>query len=164
VSAFARIGACACLACASLVLAAAPTAAKPEAAGTPEIRVAHSALLAVDATPTDDSVALYIKRAADQAAASTSDVVVSVDGRVQTLSRGSDGSYLLSAADLRDNSPHTVEITASHDGIREILAGQLTLPPPRGGSFISEHRQIGWWVLNIAIVLIAAIALSRRRK
>ncbi len=163
-SALARIGACTWLACAFPVLAAAPPAAKPEATGTPETRVAHSALLTVDATPTDDSVALYIKRATDQTAASTSDVVVSVDGRVQTLARGSDGSYLLSAADLRDNGPHTLEITVSHDGIREILSGQLNLPAPRGGSFISAHRQIGWWVLNIAIVLIAAIALSRRRK
>lgn len=163
-SALARTGACAWLACASFALAAPPPVPKPEPAATPEIRVAHSALLTVDATPTDDSVALYIKRATDQSVVNTSDVVVSVDGRLQTLSRGSDGSYLLPAADLRDKGPHTLEITASHDGIREILSGPLTVPAPQSGSFISEHRQIGWWVLNIAVVLIAAIALSRRRK
>jgi hypothetical protein len=128
------------------------------------LRIARSALIAVDATPTDDSLALYIKHVADQSAVNGSNVVVTVDGRVQTLSRGSDGSYLLAAADLRDNSSHALEITVSHDGIREILAGQLTLAPTHSGSFISEHRQIGWWILNICVVLIAAFALSRRKK
>jgi hypothetical protein len=25
-----------------------------------------------------------------------------------------------------------------------------------------DHKQLAWWILNIAIVLIAAIAISRR--
>ena len=27
---------------------------------------------------------------------------------------------------------------------------------------LGDHKQLAWWILNIAIVLIAAIAISRR--
>ncbi|HZO23708.1 MAG TPA: hypothetical protein VFB37_14490 [Steroidobacteraceae bacterium] len=151
-----------------LVIASCALAASPPPPAAPaepqEFQVAHSALLAIEAAPTDDSVALYIKHVADQTAVNSSDVVVTVDGKAQTISRAKDGSYLVSAAEMRDKGPHTLEITVSHDGIREILSGQLSLPSATEGSFISAHRQIGWWILNIGVVLIAAIALSRRRK
>jgi hypothetical protein len=26
-----------------------------------------------------------------------------------------------------------------------------------------DHKQVGWWILNIVVVLVAAIALSRRK-
>jgi hypothetical protein len=135
----------------------------PQSTATPDLRIAHSALLTVDAAPTDDHVAFYIRRSTGQSTLNSSDVTIAVDGKVQSLQRGGDGSYLLPATDLRESGAHAVDITVGHDGIREILSGKLTLPRSTGGSFISEHRQIGWWILNTAIVLIAAIALSRRK-
>jgi hypothetical protein len=78
-------------------------------------------------------------------------------------------------------SEGTLDVTVMHDGIRELL--QATIPWPKaaapapapaaarapaaaptpGAGGTGVHRQIVWWILNIAIVLIAALALSRRR-
>jgi len=60
----------------------------------------------------------------------------------------------------------------THDGIREVLRAKIAPPAAAtaqtpaaagGGAVSGVHRQIVWWILNIAIVLIAALALSRRR-
>ena len=57
----------------------------------------------------------------------------------------------------------------THDGIREVLSG--TLPPTATGGaaanagrtgVLGAHKQLAWWILNITVVLIAALAISRR--
>jgi hypothetical protein len=129
-----------------------------------EIPIARSALLTIDATTTDDSVAFLVRRVHDRSIVSGDDVTVTVDGKNEPVTRDSSGSYSLSAADLRGDGTHAVEIIVGHDGIREILSGKVSLPEPTSaGSLFRDHRQIGWWVLNIAIVLVAAIFLSRRK-
>jgi len=30
-------------------------------------------------------------------------------------------------------------------------------------SLLRDHKQVAWWILNIVIVLVAALALSRRK-
>jgi hypothetical protein len=59
----------------------------------------------------------------------------------------------------------------AHDGVREMLTGQLPGAPAaaaaaRGaaGSAASllAHKQLAWWILNILVVLIGVIAVSRR--
>jgi hypothetical protein len=128
-----------------------------------EIPVAHSALLTVDANQNGDSIALFVRRSHDHSVVSSNDVTVSVDGKNEPVSHDSNGGYSVPAADLRGDGERPIEIIVGHDGIREILSGKIAVQAATESSFLSDHRQIGWWVLNIVIVLIAAIILSRRK-
>jgi hypothetical protein len=64
----------------------------------------------------------------------------------------------------------TLEVTVGHDGIHEVLSGRLAAaagapgPATSGAASASSssHKQLAWWILNIVVVLIAAIAISRR--
>jgi hypothetical protein len=161
------------IACATLALAADP-AAKPaqvqagvnpvQPAATAGMPIAHSALLSVDATPTDDSLELHIRRVSDKSVVRSEDVTVTVDGKNEPLTRENGGSYQLPIADLRGDGAREVDIVVAHDGIREILSGKVTLPQASpAGSVFRDHKQIAWWILNIVIVLIAALAISRRK-
>jgi len=84
--------------------------------------------------------------------------------------RRADGSWFvpLSNALLADDR---LEVVVAHDGIREVLGGRITVAGEgsaaarhAGGtaSVLRDHKQMAWWILNITIVLIAAIAISRR--
>jgi len=140
---------------------ASDTPGKPAPVG---ISVARSALLTVDATPTgDDSVVLQIRRVADHSVVASDDVTVTVDGKNQTVTRQTDGTYLVSGTELRGDDARAVEVTVGHDGIREVLSGKVTLPAPSTTSLLGEHKQVAWWILNVVVVLIAVIALSRRK-
>jgi hypothetical protein len=157
--------ACVLLACVSQASAADPPA-KPIQVGatTPEIPIAHSALLAIDATPTAGSLDLRVRRVRDRSSVSSDDVTVTIDGKSEPYTRGSDGSYQLPIADLRGDGTREVDIVVGHDGIREILSGKISLPEAvSASSLFRDHKQVAWWILNIAIVLIAAIAISRRK-
>ncbi len=63
---------------------------------------------------------------------------------------------------------HRLEVMVAHDGIREVLDGTVATaaaaaPVAAGGrGLLRDHKQLAWWILNIAIVLIAVIAISRR--
>jgi len=55
----------------------------------------------------------------------------------------------------------------AHDGIREVLDGTVAAAAAApaaagGGGLLRDHKQLAWWILNIAIVLIAVMAISRR--
>jgi hypothetical protein len=135
----------------------------PPASPAP-IPVAHSALLTIDATPTDQGLALHIKHAGNQIPIDGRDVTVSVDGKNAPVAAEPEGTFLLATKDLGDgDAPREFDITVAHDGIREILTGKVTLPKTGGAAdMLSSHKQIAWWILNIAIVLIAAMAFSKR--
>jgi hypothetical protein len=129
----------------------------------PPIPVAHSALLTIDATAAQDSLVLRIRHVANQIPIDGKDVTVSVDGKDQTVTPQADGTFLLSTKDLRSDGARQLDIVVAHDGIREILTGKLALPNTSSTANLwRDHKQIAWWILNIAIVLIAAIAFSRR--
>jgi len=73
-----------------------------------------------------------------------------------------------------------LEVVVAHDGIREVLSARFLAPGTTAGAGASgssssgavnsrgaaslwrDHKQMAWWVLNITVVLIAAIAISRR--
>jgi hypothetical protein len=128
------------------------------------IDVAHSAQLVIEAAESNDVVTLWIRRAADRQLLTSKDVKVSIDGKIQAVTPRTDGSFTLAADDLRGKEPKPVEIVVGHDGIREILSGQLP-PAPEGTAtgILGSHNQLAWWVINIAVLLIGAIALSRRK-
>ena len=127
------------------------------------VPIAHSALLTIDATETDDSLAFRIRHAADQTPVNSKDVTVSVDGKNEPVTPQADGTYVVSGKNLRGSSERTLDIIVGHDGIREILTGKVALPDTHTtANLLHNHKQMAWWILNIVIILIAALAVSRR--
>jgi hypothetical protein len=154
------------LATATLAMTAAlpAGAADPAPPPAPAIPVAHSALLTIDATPTDDGLALHIKHAGNQIPIDGRDVTLSVDGKSQPVTAAPEGTFLLATKDLGGDGERQLDIVVAHDGIREMLTGKITLP--KVGSTLDlwrDHKQMAWWVLNVGVVLIAVMAFSRRQ-
>lgn len=148
----------------ALLAAGGPLAHAAGPTATPAvIPIAHSALLTIDATATDEGLALHIKHAGNQIPIDGRDVTVSVDGKKQPVTAEPEGTFLLSTKELGGDGEQQLDITVAHDGIREILTGKVTLPKTGMTTDLwRDHKQMAWWILNIAIVLIAALAFSRR--
>jgi hypothetical protein len=150
------------LACAARAFAADTTAPS----FTP---VAHSALVTLTAARTTSGVTLHLERAAGSAPLAVSGLAAAVDGKnVPVTALGADSWSLAWPAGAASGDGR-LEVTIDHDGIREVLSGAL---PPRvagaaaqgsaSGSLLHSHKQLAWWILNIAVVLIAVLAISRR--
>jgi len=158
------------MACPLLAAAAAPAPPQsppmqlaPHVAG----EIAHSALLTLEGTVTENALQLRIHKVADKSLVSGEGVTVAVDGRSESVSRISDG-YEVPLDDLRQSggsgAGRELEVVVPHDGIREILSGKVALADGgSAGSLLADHKQVAWWILNIVVVLIAAIAISRRK-
>ncbi len=140
-----------------------PSAAAENTPAPAPIPVAHSALLTINATVTPDGLALHILHAGNQIPIDGRDVTVSVDGKSQPVTAEPEGTFLLATKDLEGDGERQLDITVAHDGIREILTGKVALPKTTSTADLwRDHKQLAWWVLNIAIVLIAVLAFSRR--
>ncbi len=171
-----QVAACTLVLSVSLSVQAADPAAPPAAAQSPSPvqlapniarEIARSALLSVEATATADALQLRIRRLSDRSPVSGAGVTVTVDGKSAAVSRLTDG-YEVPIEDLRGESGkdggRDVEVVVPHDGIREILAGKILLANGHAaGNILGDHRQIVWWIVNIVVVLIAAMAISRRK-
>jgi hypothetical protein len=139
---------------------AGPVRLAPNAAA----QIAHSALLSIDGTPTADTLRLSIRRVSDKSLVNSDDVTVTVDGRNESVTRENGGGYEVPINDLRGDAARDVEIIVAHDGIREILSGKVAVAEASSTDGLwRDHKQVGWWILNIVVVLVAAIALSRRK-
>jgi hypothetical protein len=111
-----------------------------------------------------------VQRATGQTPLVVNELSVSIDGKSARATVRPDGSWFVARAAGTQDAGKTIDVTVGHDGIREILSGRLA--PATGASgtansgaatvVSSSHKQIFWWILNIAIVAIAAIAISRR--
>jgi hypothetical protein len=134
----------------------------PQAAST---LVAHSALLDLTAVPSDHALALKISRVADhRLIAGPGRVAVSLDGHSVPVAAQPGGTYLLSTRG-ESAGAHSLSVVVSHDGIRELLTGTVTVPQQQSLlDLIQGHGMSAWWVLNIAVVLIAVLVISRRRR
>jgi hypothetical protein len=90
-------------------------------------------------------------------------VTATLDGRSVPLAAQPDGSYLLSTSG-QTGGAHALGVVVSHDGIRELLTGTVSVP--QQGNILESiegHGMSAWWVLNIVVVLIAVVIISRRR-
>jgi hypothetical protein len=148
---------------AAMGVSSASAAAPPPAAAAP-IPVAHSALLNINASVVPDGLMLHILHASNQIPIDGRDVTVTIDGKNQPLTVEPEvGNFLLPTKDLGEGE-RQLDITVAHDGIREILTGKVALPKASGltSSWDSSRKQMAWWVLNIAVVLIAVLAFSKR--
>ncbi len=127
--------------------------------------VARSALLKLTATPADGSLALRVTRLANQQLVTgAGNVTATLDGHRAALTAQPNGSYLLPLHG-RDSGKQSLRVIVAHDGIRELLTGTVVVP--RQGSFLDSlqgHGMAAWWVLNVAVILIAVLVISRHRK
>ena len=111
-----------------------------------------------------------MRRATDKAPLTVNDLAVAIDGRSEPATARADGSWFVPRPAEAQDAGKTIEVTVGHDGIREVLSGRLGASAARPGAvspgsstvLSSSRKQLLWWVLNIAIVLIAVIAISRR--
>lgn len=140
------------------------SAADAPAPAAPIIPIAKSADLVINASATPEGLQLHILHAANQIPIDGRDVTATVDGKSQPLTVEKDvGTFLLPAKDLGEGE-RQLEITVAHDGIREILSGKVVVPKSSttGAPWDSTRKQMLWWVLNIAVVLVAVLAFSKR--
>jgi hypothetical protein len=146
---------------ASVVAAAeAPEGAAP----TP---IAHSADLAIEGTVASGTLTLFVRRTANHDPLHVTDLAVRVDGRALPVMARADGSWAAPLKDVPEHSPGKLEIIVAHDGALEALDGQLPAggaPLPAAGGTLGSliHKQMSWWILNVVIVLIGVVAVSRR--
>jgi hypothetical protein len=131
--------------------------------------VAHSALVTVDGVMASDTLVLRVLRTADRQPLAGAALTVSVAGRSIPVTARPEGTWGVALRDLTTKPPAKLSIVVAHDGVREVLDGQLpggaaAAPPPQSGSGASTliHKQMAWWILNVVIVLIGVIAVSRR--
>lgn len=142
-----------------------PAASAADAPPAPApIPVAHSALLTINASVVPEGLVLHILHASNHVPIDGRDVTLTVDGKNEPLTVEPEvGNFLLPTKDIGEGE-RQLDITVAHDGIREILTGKVALPKAGGltGSWDSSRKQMAWWVLNIAVVLIAVLAFSKR--
>ncbi len=156
------------MAAAGAFLCAAPAWAESPA-GTAFTPLAHSALVTVEGVVAADTLVLRVRRTADQQPLSGAELSVAVDGRSIPATARPEGTWGVPVRGL-PKPPGKLAITVAHDGVREVLEAQLPgggagVPPAsQPGSLAGRliHKQMAWWILNIAIVLIGVIAVSRR--
>jgi hypothetical protein len=127
--------------------------------------IARSALLTLTASPADDALALRIDRVADhRLITAPGQVTATLDGHAVPLAPQPNGTWLLSLHGEAGGA-HSLGVVVAHDGIRELLTGTVTVPRRQSAlDFLQGHGMAAWWVLNIAVVLIAVIVISRRRR
>lgn len=131
--------------------------------------LAHSAQLTLETASTPNELTLRLRRTQGTTPLAVSDLTVSIDGRNAAATPRGDDTWSVAWPAGAAARGGKLEVLVTHDDIREVLSG--TLPPPatggaaeagRTGSVLGDHKQLAWWVLNIAVVLIAALAISRR--
>jgi len=149
------------LCCAAPALAEAP-------AGAAFAPMAHSALLTVEGAVAADSLVLRVRRSADQQPLAGAQLSVTVEGRSVPVTPRPEGTWGVPVRDL-PKPPGRLAIEVAHDGVREVLEAQLpagaaAAPPAGRGGVVSAliHKQMSWWILNVVIVLVGVIAVSRR--
>jgi hypothetical protein len=154
------------IAAGALICAAAARADSPAAAAFAP--VAHSALVTVEGVMAGDTLVLRVRRTADQQPLPGAELSVSADGRSIPVTARPEGTWGVPAKDL-PRPPTKLSIVVAHDGVREVLeanppAAASATPPgqARGVASTLIHKQMSWWILNILIVLIGVIAVSRR--
>ena len=148
------------------LLACAVALGASEPAQPAAVEIARSSLLTVTGTAEPASLHLWVRRTAEQAPLVVSEFATLIDGKASAATRTSDGGWSVPLGALTAGEHH-LSVTVGHDGIRELLEGAFTpaaAAAPAGGiaGLGGNHKQLLWWVLNIGIVLVAAIAISRR--
>jgi len=145
--------------------AVAATAGPPAAALAP---LAHSADLAVDGAVAEGVLTLRVHRAGGDQALRVTDLAVRLDGRALPTAARADGSWAAPLTGSPAGARGRLQVLVAHDGTLEALDAELPASaapaaPAAGGTLSALiHKQASWWILNVLIVLIGVIAISRR--
>jgi hypothetical protein len=148
------------------VLAATAVAARTEPVTPLPTPLAHSALVTLEGATLPDALILRVRANAETAPTAVSEFSVALDGRQLPATPRADGSWRVALPPRSGAAAGKLDVTVTHDGVRELLSARIELPgsapqaSPAAGTGV--HKQIVWWILNVAIVLIAALAISRR--
>lgn len=149
---------------------AAPAQAAPAASPT-FAPVAQSALVTLEAARTTGGLELRLRRPKSDAVVPVTALTVSIDGRSVASAARADGTWSVPWPGGSAPTNGQLEVVLAHDGIREVLSGPLPgsaggagtgAPASSSGGGLRDHKQLAWWILNIGIVLIAVLAISRR--
>lgn len=151
----------------ALLLGYLSPAAAADLPAPPLAALAHSALVTLEGAATPSGLILRVRPSAGEAPLAVTELSVSLDGRVQVAVRRADGSWFVALAPAAWRAHSALEVIVAHDGVREILDGHISAPQPAApagaaADLLHDHKQMVWWILNITIVLIAVIAVSRR--
>jgi hypothetical protein len=127
----------------------------------------HSTLVTIDAALDAGTLILRVRRTGTRAPLPVTQLQVTLDGRNLPVTPRADGTWGAVLGPAAGSPDGTLAITVTHDGVREILAGRLPGAGAAGAagsatSLLRSHKQLAWWILNIAVVLIGVIAVSRR--
>jgi len=132
------------------------------------VPIAHSAQITLEAGIAASGLTLRLLPGAAGTTPHITDVSVALEGATVPARPQPDGSWLVQLPPGRAAHDGKLEVYVMHDGIREVLTGTLpasSAAASGGGSgsgLLGAHKQLAWWVLNITIVLIGVLALSRR--
>jgi hypothetical protein len=159
------------LLCSLLALAVAPQLrAQPQPSRPAPVALAHSALITLFAAVNPDGIILQIHgNPPAPPQVTVTELKVTLDGKEVPVTAEPVTGWRVSLPAGTTAKPRQLEATVTHDGIREVLSAQLpgltgaaapAAKPAAGGWGI--HNQLVWWIFNIAIVLIAALVISRR--
>jgi hypothetical protein len=134
-------------------------------AATPFVTLARSAQLTLEARAGPQGATLRLLSRTQGAATGITQVSVSLDGTSEPVRLQADGAWFVPLPAALAAHGGKLDVYVVHHGIREVLSG--TLSPASGataggGPLRVVHKQVAWWVLNIVVVLIGVIALSRR--
>jgi hypothetical protein len=147
-----------------VLLAATAAAVRAEPPAPLLAPLAHSAALTLEGASVPGALILRVRPSATGNPLPVSDFSASIDGQEMPATPRADGAWRVPLPSHPASSEGRLDVTVTHDGIRELLTARVALAAPTapqpGGSGV--HNQLVWWVLNIAIVLIAALAISRR--
>jgi hypothetical protein len=147
-----------------VLLAATTVAPRGEPSAPLLAPLAHSAALTLEGASVPGALILRVRPRTTGNPLAVSDFGASIDGQEMPATALADGTWRVPLPGHPAASEGRLDVAVTHDGIRELLTARVALAAPNapepGGSGV--HNQLVWWVLNIAIVLIAALAISRR--
>lgn len=142
----------------------------PAAAAPAFAPLAHSTLVTVDAATDAGALILRVRRTADGGPVPVTELQVTLEGANLPVRPRPDGTFSVALGRPAGSPAGPLDITVTHDGVREILVARPPGPAGTAGGnaassaagLLRSHKQLAWWILNIAVVLIGVIAVSRR--
>jgi|HubBroStandDraft_1064217.scaffolds.fasta_scaffold04686_3 hypothetical protein len=129
--------------------------------------LAQSAQVLIESAHGAQGLTLRLTRTTGGTALPVSELSATLDGKSLAVSRHADGTWQLQLPQGAAAAPGNLQLLVGHDGIRELLSaspapGAAPAAAVTEAAPAAQHKQLWWWVLNIGIVLVAVLAISRR--
>lgn len=141
-----------------------PGLAWANAGAQPMVQVTSSAQLVLDAEARPGELMLRITHTSTHTPITgAGNVTVRLDGH-RVKASAQHGGYVISTDGLHAGK-QSIQVVVAHNGIHELLTGAVMLPStPSMLERLQKHSTWAWWVLNIAVLLLAFRMISHRKK